>query len=165
VIRKSHWMNAGLLFLAATVLAGCLVNQQEQHKRDMLSFLQKSMGEYENDSGKLFIAPVYARMIGLDTFYLERTTPRATTGRLVALEISPDGEKIVQYSYVFAEQGRWLDLRRQPELLSALLPQDVRAAGTCDIQLSEDLNSITYTCGGSPPMTYQRVQHAPAETE
>ena len=165
MIRKQHWMNAGLSFLAATALAGCLVNQQEQHKRDMLSFLQKSMGEYESDTGKLFIAPVYARMIGLDTFYLERTTPKGTTGRLVALEISPDGEKVVQYSYLFAEQGRWLDLRRQPELLSALLPQDVRAAGTCDIQLSEDLNSITYTCGGSPPMTYRRIQHAPAETE
>ena len=160
MIRKNHWMNAGLLFLAATVLAGCLVNQQEQHKRDMLSFLQKSMGEYENDTGKLFIAPVYARMIGLDTFYMERTTPKGTSGRLVALELSGDGEKVVQYAYVFAEQNRWRELRANPELLSALLPQDVRAAGTCDIKLADDLNSLSYSCGGSEPMTYQRVQHA-----
>jgi hypothetical protein len=94
---------------------------------------------------------------------MERTTPKGTSGRLVALELSGDGKKVVQYSYVFAEQNRWRELRANPELLSALLPQDVRAAGTCDIKLAEDLNSLTYSCGGSEPMTYQRVQHAVPE--
>jgi hypothetical protein len=152
------WKSVGVLMLAALAV-GC-VNQQEQHKRDMLDFLKKSMGEWQNDNGTLFIAPVYARMIGLDTFYMERTTPRGTSGRLVALELSGDGKKVIQYSYTFTEQNRWRELRANSELLSALLPQDVRAAGTCDIKLAEDLNSLSYSCGGSEPMTYQRVQHA-----
>jgi hypothetical protein len=153
--------NVGVLLMAA-MAAGC-VNQQEQHKRDMLEFLQKSMGEWKNETGELFIAPVYARMIGLDTFYLERTTPKGTTGRLVALEITPDGERVVQFSYTFAEQNRWRELRAHPELLSALLPQDVRAAGTCDIKLAEDNNSLSYSCAGSPPTDYKRVMHVPAD--
>jgi hypothetical protein len=157
-MRRGRWRTLGVLVLAAALGAGC-VNQQEQHKRDMLDFLKKSMGEWSNEEGTLFIAPVYARMIGLDTFYMERTTPRGTSGRLVALELSGDGEKVVQYSYVFAEQNRWRELRANPELLSALLPQDVRAAGTCDIKLADDLNSLTYSCGGSAPVTYTRVQH------
>jgi len=157
-MHERRWKIVGVLVLAA-IVGGC-VNQQEQHKRDMLDFLKKSMGEWKSETGDLFIAPVYARMIGLDTFYMERTTPKGTSGRLVALELSGDGEKVIQYSYTFAEQNRWRELRANPELLSALLPQDVRAAGTCDIKLAEDLNSLSYSCGGSEPMTYQRVQHA-----
>jgi len=156
-MRMRRWTSLGVLVLMVT--GGC-VNQQEQHKRDMLDFLAKSRGEWHNEDSTLFIAPVYARMIGLDTFYMERTTPKGTSGRLIALEMSGDGEKVIQYSYVFAEQNRWRELRANPELLSALLPQDVRAAGTCDIKLADDLNSLSYSCGGSAPMTYQRVQHA-----
>jgi hypothetical protein len=156
-MRRHRWTSPGVIALAA-LLGGC-VNQQEQHKRDMVDFLQKSMGEWQSEDGSLFIAPVYARMIGLDTFYMERTTPKGTNGRLVALELSPNGEKVVQYSYVFVEQNRWRELRSNPELLSALLPQDVRAAGTCDIKLAEDLNSLSYSCGGGAPMTYTRVKH------
>ena len=107
----------------------------------------------------LFIAPVYARMIALDTVYVERTTAAGTSGRLVALEISGDGERVVQIAYVFTTQGQWRNLREQPELFSALLPNDVRPAGTCDIKLADDMNSISYSCGGSPPVSYQRVHH------
>jgi hypothetical protein len=35
----------------------------------------------------------------------------------------------------------------------------VRAAGSCDIKLADDRNSITYSCGGSAPETYARVLH------
>jgi hypothetical protein len=35
----------------------------------------------------------------------------------------------------------------------------VRPAGTCDIKLTEDLNTLSYSCGGSPPLSYTRVQH------
>jgi hypothetical protein len=38
-----------------------------------------------------------------------------------------------------------------------LLPKDVRPAGTCDIQPSEDMNSLTYSCGGTPPETFRRT--------
>ena len=55
------------------------------------------------------------------------------------------------------------NLLAQPELLSALQPNDVRPAGSCDIQLAEDLNSITYSCAGSTPTVYQRVHPAAPE--
>ena len=154
-----QWTKASLLLLLAATVVGC-VNETEMRKRDARDFLQKSTGEYTNEAGELlFIAPVYARMIGFDTFYLERSTPRGPSQRLVALESSPDGEKLLQFSYAFTQPAQWREVRAHPELLTALQPNDVRPAGTCDIKLSDDLNSITYSCGGSPPQDYKRVQH------
>ena len=98
------------------------------------------------------MVPVYARMIGLDTMYLERTTRNGTTGRLLALERSPDGEKVVQFSYVFTQPGQWRNLIAQPELLSALQPNDVRPAGTCDI-----------TGGRGPELTDLQLRRRPAD--
>ena len=140
--------------------AGC-VNQRELTKRDIQKFLQTAAGEYQDAAGgKLFMAPVYARMIGLDTMYVERTTGAGTSGRLISLEIGRN-DKIVQLAYVFAQQNQWRNLREQPELFSALMIQDVRPAGTCDIQLSADYNTLTYSCSGSPPAKYARVHHPP----
>ncbi len=148
-----------LLLLSAFVLVAC-VNETEMRKRDAKMFLQNSTGEYVNEAGELlFIAPVYARMIGFDTFYLERATARGPSQRLITLESSPDGEKLMQFSYAFTQPAQWREVRSHPELLTALQPNDVRPAGTCDIKLTQDLNSLTYTCGGSPPMNYTRVQH------
>jgi hypothetical protein len=154
-----RWTKASLLLLLAATVVGC-VNETEMRKRDARDFLQKSTGEYVNEAGELlFIAPVYARMIGFDTFYLERATPRGPSQRLVALESSPDGEKLLQFSYAFTQPAQWREVRAHPELLAALQPNDVRPAGTCDIKLTEDLNTLSYSCGGSPPMSYKRVQH------
>jgi hypothetical protein len=148
-----------LLLSLALVAAGC-VNERELRKREITKFQQTAAGEYTNEAGEiLFIVPVYARMIALDTVYVERTTSAGTSGRIVALEISGDGERVVQIAYVFTTQNQWRNLREQPELFSALLPNDVRPAGTCDNKLAEDMNSITYSCGGSPPVSYQRVHH------
>ena len=154
---------ASLLLLLVSMIAAC-VNETEMRKRDIQHFLQTAMGEYNNEAGeRLVMVPVHARMIGLDTMYLERTTRNGTTGRLLALERSPDGEKIVQFSYVFTQPGQWRNLIEQPELLSSLQPNDVRPAGTCDITVAEDLNSLSYSCGGAPPTSYQRVQPAVIE--
>lgn len=151
--------NAGLLLLLAGLLLAC-VNAHEMRKRDIQHFQQTATGEYRNDAGDtLVMVPVYARMIGIDTMYVERTTRNGTSGRLLALEPSQDNSKIVFLSYVFTQQTQWRNLLSQPELLSALQPNDVRAAGTCDITLSEDLNSVTYSCGGNPPQTYKRLPH------
>ncbi len=151
---------ATLLLLLASVIAAC-VNETEMRKRDIQNFLQTATGEYHNDAGeRLVMVPVYARMIGLDTMYLERTTRNGTTGRLLTLERSPDGEKVVQFSYVFTQPTQWRNLIEQPELLSSLQPNDVRPAGTCDITVAEDLNSLSYSCGGAPPTGYQRVKQA-----
>ena len=158
-----RFANAALLTSLAVAVSAC-VNQHEMRKRDIQHFLQTASGEYNNEAGdRLVLVPVYARMIGLDTMYLERTTAKGTSGRLLALEVSGDNDKFVQLSYVFTQQGQWRNLLAQPELLSALQPNDVRPAGTCDIKLADDMNSISYSCGGSPPTTYQRVHHAAPE--
>jgi hypothetical protein len=153
-----QWVLPCLLTLLVAT-AAC-VNEREMRKRDAQKFLQNSTGEYTNDAGELlFIAPVYARMIGFDTFYLERSTPRGPSQRLVALEPSQDGEKLVQFSYAFTQPAQWREVRAHPELLTALQPADVRPAGTCDIKLTDDLNSLSYSCAGSEPQVYKRVHH------
>jgi len=157
--RMHRWMSSCAIAVLAVALVAC-VNAQEQMKRDIQKFLGSAAGEYVNTSGdSLMVAPVYARMIALDTLYIERTSASGgTSGRLISLEAGRD-KKILQLAYGFTQQGQWRNLREQPELFTALLPKDVRAAGTCDIKLSEDRNQITYSCGGSAPETYTRVLH------
>jgi len=156
-------MKSCLVLLAAMTFAAC-VNQRELNKRQIQKYMQTWAGEYHNDAGEdLLMVPIYSRMIGLDTIYVERTTAAGTSGRIISLETSSDGSRIVQLAYVFQQQNQWRNLREQPELFSALLPKDVRPAGTCDIKLAEDMNSVDYSCGGSKPTTYQRVQHQPLD--
>ena len=38
----------------------------------------------------------------------------------------------------FTQEGQWRNLRENPELFTALLPKDVRPAGTCDIKPAAD---------------------------
>ena len=98
-----RWMKPCVLLPLSLATVAC-VNETEMRKRDAKQFLQNSTGEYTNEAGELlFIAPVYARMIGFDTFYLERGTARGPSQRLVALEASPDGEKLMQFSYAFTQ--------------------------------------------------------------
>jgi hypothetical protein len=150
-------MKTCLVLLAATALGAC-VNQQELTKREIQKFMQQAVGEFKNEAGEqLVMVPVYSRMIGMDTVYVERTTAAGTSGRIVSLEVGKNG--IVQLAYVFVQQNQWRNLRENPELFSALLPKDVRPAGTCDIKIADDRNSVTYTCGGAPPTSYQRVVH------
>ena len=155
-----RWIKPLLLVSLSLAVAGC-VQEREMRKREIAKFMQTATGEYRNDAGDtLILVPVYARMISLDTMYVERTTAKGTSGRLLALEISSDGEHVVQMSYVFTQQMQWRNLINQPELLSALQPNDVRPAGSCDIKLSDDSNSISYACAGGTPQSYKRVQHA-----
>jgi CpeT/CpcT family protein DUF1001 len=155
-----RWIKPILLSSLVLAVAGC-VQDREMRKREIAKFMQTVVGEYRNDAGDtLVMVPVYARMIGLDTLYVERTTPKGTSGRLVSMEISSDGNHVVQMSYVFTQQAQWRNLIAQPELLSALQPNDVRPAGSCDIKLAEDSNSVSYVCAGGTPQTYKRVQHA-----
>jgi hypothetical protein len=148
-----------LLLLPALLLAAC-VNDATQRKQEIQKFQQTATGEFVNDAGdRIVMVPVYARMIGMDTMYLERTSKNGTTQRLLVLEPSGDGEKVMQLSYVFTQPAQWRNLLEHPELLSSLQPNDVRPAGTCNIVLAEDMNSVSYACGNNPPQTYNRVQH------
>jgi hypothetical protein len=151
------WQTLLAIALCATLTA--CVNQQEKTKREIQKFMSYVAGEYVNEAGDtLVVAPVYARMIAMDTIYVERTSGQGTSGRLIELAPGKKGS-ILQVAYSFTQSGQWRNLREQPELFTALLPKDVRAAGTCDLKLADDRNSISYSCGGSTPVKYNRVLH------
>ncbi|MEJ0086600.1 MAG: hypothetical protein WDO72_13010 [Pseudomonadota bacterium] len=156
-MNHKRW-RTGIAVLLFATLAAC-VNQQERTKRDIQKFMSYVAGEYVSHAGDtLVIAPVYSRMIAMDTVYVERTSGEGTSGRLIELAPGKKGT-ILQIAYSFTQQGQWRNLREQPELFSALLPKDVRAAGTCDIKLAEDRNSLDYSCGGAKSVNYTRVLH------
>jgi hypothetical protein len=87
---------------------------------------------------------------------VERQDANGVSGRLLNLQMSPDSQKVLQRAYVFTQDGQWRNIRENPELLTALLPKDVRPAGTCDIQVSADSNAVSYSCGGSEPENFRR---------
>ena len=95
-------------------------------------------------------------MVTDESIYIERHDANGIFGRLLDLKISADGKKVLQFALTFTQEGQWRNLRENPELFTALLPKDVRPAGTCDIQPAEDLNSVSYSCGGSKPEIFRR---------
>ena len=146
---------SGALALAV-VLAGC-VNQQQQDIQMVDDFKRNTAGEYRSDSGaQLFIAPVRSRMVTDESMYIELHDANGIYGRLLDLKVSADGKKVLQLALTFTQEGQWRNLRENPELFTALLPKDVRSAGTCDIQPAEDRNSVSYSCGGSKPEIFRR---------
>ncbi|HWN48208.1 MAG TPA: hypothetical protein VNM71_12675 [Steroidobacteraceae bacterium] len=146
---------SGALALAA-VLAGC-VNQQQQDIQTVDEFKRNTAGQYRSDNGaQLFIVPVRSRMVTDESMYIELHDANGIYGRLLDLKISADGEKVLQLALTFTQEGQWRNLRENPELFTALLPKDVRPAGTCDIQPAEDHNSVSYSCGGSKPEVFTR---------
>jgi len=146
---------SGALALAA-VLAGC-VNQQQQDIQMVDDFKRNTAGQYRSDSGaQLFIAPVRSRMVTDESMYIELHDANGIFGRLLDLKVSADGKKVLQLALTFTQEGQWRNLRENPELFTALLPKDVRPAGSCDIQPAEDHNSVSYSCGGSKPEVFTR---------
>jgi hypothetical protein len=145
-----------LLPLMTLALAGCVTREQKNRKA-VEEFKQATAGTWQSASGaELTIVPVRARMVTDEAVYVERRDASGVFGRLLNLELSADGRKIVQKALTFTQEGQWRNLREQPELFTALLPKDVRPAGTCDVQPSADQNSVSYSCGGSPPETFRR---------
>src|SRR6186713_2306426 len=109
--RMNHklWQTGIAVVLLAT-LTGC-VNQQEQTKRDIQKFMSYVAGEYVSQAGDtLVVAPVYARMVAMDTVYVERTSGQGTSGRLIELAPGKNGT-ILQVAYSFTQQGQWRNLR------------------------------------------------------
>jgi hypothetical protein len=144
---------AGLLGVA---LAGC-VTREQKNRRAVEEFKQATAGTWRSASGaELTIVPVRARMVTDEAVYVERRDANGVFGRLLNLELSADGQKIVQRALTFTQEGQWRNLREQPEMFTALLPKDVRPAGTCDIRPAPDQNSVSYSCGGSPPEQFTR---------
>ena len=151
---------SGAVALALAIgLPGCMTTEAEQ-KADIEEFRQSTSGVFQNDSGaELFLAPVRARMVTDEAMYVEHRDPSGNTlGWLLNIEYSADGKKIIQRALTFTQEGQWRNLRENPELFTALLPKDVRPAGMCDIQPSEDRNSISFSCRGGKPETFHRKQ-------
>ena len=146
-----------LIFCFSAGLAGCVT--QEKHDFQMIAdFQRNTTGQYRSDSGAmLYIVPVRSRMVTDESMYIERHDPDGSIfGRLLDLKISEDGRKVTQAALTFTQEGQWRNLRENPELFTALLPKDVKPAGSCDIQPAEDLNSVSYSCGGSSPEIFKR---------
>jgi len=147
-----------LAMLLGAAGAGC-VNQQQKNRVAVETFRQTSAGEWVSASGaQLTIAPVRARMVTDEAIYVERRDARGVLSRLVNVALSKDGKKLIQTALAFTQDGQWRNLREQPELFTALLPKDVRPAGTCDIKVADDANSVSYSCGGSAPETFTRAR-------
>jgi hypothetical protein len=145
--------------LALAVLTAC--ETQEQQRRTLVEhFQQMTAGEWRNESGaRLFVAPVRARMVSDEAIYVERHAANGDVfARLIAIEGSADGKKVLQRALTFTQEGQWRNLREAPEMFTALLPKDVRGAGTCDISVTDDANELSYSCSGSPPEKFNRVQ-------
>src|SRR6185369_6495828 len=98
--RNRLWVTLTAIALAATLCA--CVNKAEQSKRDIQKFMASVAGEYLSATGDtLIVAPVYARMIALDTIYVERTSVNGgTSGRLIELAQGKSG-KILMLAYGF----------------------------------------------------------------
>ena len=156
---KTAQRNACALTLLAgftASLTGC-VTQEVKDKEAVEAFKHDTAGQYRSDSGaQLYIVPVRSRMVTDESIYIERHDANGIYGRLLDLHISADGKKVLQSALTFTQEGQWRNLRENPELFTALLPKDVRPAGTCDIQPAEDRNSVSYSCGGSKPEIFRR---------
>jgi hypothetical protein len=142
---------------ALTVLAGC-ASQQVKDKAAVEKFKQDVTGQYVNEvtGATLFIVPIRARMVTDEALYVERQDGTAVMSRIVNIVMDEAG-KIRLGALTFTQEGQWRDLRENPELMTALLPKDVRPAGTCDITPGKDDNSISFSCGGSAAETYKRL--------
>ncbi|HEX6638193.1 MAG TPA: hypothetical protein VF033_11095 [Steroidobacteraceae bacterium] len=151
-------LRAAALILLAVALAGC-VTREQKNRAAIEQFKQATAGTWESTGGaELTIVPVRARMVTDEAVYVERRDANGVFGRLLNIEVGADGKKIVQRALTFTQDNQWRNLREQPELFTALLPKDVRPAGTCDIQPAADANSVSYSCGGSAPERFTRKQ-------
>lgn len=154
---RSGKIVSAALACAALLLAGGCKNAQVKGKEAVQRFQEATAGEWRSERGaSLVIIPVRSRMVTDESIYVELTDTHGTVGWLVALDWSPKKKVILQRALTFAQEGQWRNLRQTPELFTALLPKDVKPAGTCDIQSSADSNSVSYSCGGSAAETFRR---------
>ncbi|HEX4025498.1 MAG TPA: CpcT/CpeT family chromophore lyase [Steroidobacteraceae bacterium] len=134
---------------AAFALAGCA--SQARHEQAAFEQLKQALpGVYESGSQgsahaaasadqsvTLSIVPAAAQLIG-DTVYFVRQTP-ADNARLVlsqgiwALTLEPKSGRILQRSYLLKDPRRWVGAAQEPDLLVAILPQDLQPLASCDL--------------------------------
>jgi hypothetical protein len=157
-MRASKVMGALSICVALSFAAGCK-NAQVKGKEAVQRFQEAAAGEWVSARGAtLVILPVRSRMVTDESIYVEITDQHGTVGWLVALDWAPKKKVVLQRALTFTQEGQWRNLRQAPELFTALLPKDVKPAGTCDIKTAADQNSVSYSCGGTPPEAFRRKQ-------
>jgi hypothetical protein len=142
--------------LLPALLLGACVTAEQKAKDAIEDYKTEVSGQFATEAGAtLFITPVRARMVTDEALYIERHVGTGVMVRIANILVNKKGEIKLQ-ALAFTSDNQWRDLRENPELLTSLLPKDVRPAGTCDIKPAEDKNSVTFSCGGAAPEKYLR---------
>jgi CpeT/CpcT family (DUF1001) len=146
------------LALGGLWLGGCAGMKESRTEDAQFTALQKLLpGSYDNalqvrsDANKgaagahaaveLTIVRADAAMIGKAVFYVRQTAAhdpqRVLSQRIWVLgraqELHTKVPHVEQHLYLFKEPQRWLDVADQPELLQALLPEDLRQLTGCEL--------------------------------
>jgi len=150
------------LALGAMGLGGCAGMKQSRAEDAQFTALQKLLpGRYDNASQvsadaragaagahaaiELVIVRAEADLIGKAVFYVRQSAAndpqRVLSQRIWVLgraqEVRTKVSHVEQRIYLFKEPQRWLDVSDAPELLQALMPEDLRQLSGCELLWSK----------------------------
>jgi hypothetical protein len=150
------------LALGALGLEGCASMKQSRAEDAQFTALQKLLpGRYDNASQvsadaragaagahaaiELVIVRADADLIGKAVFYVRQSAAndpqRVLSQRIWVLgraqEVRTKVSHVEQRIYLFKEPQRWLDVGDAPELLQALMPEDLRQLSGCELLWSK----------------------------
>jgi hypothetical protein len=125
---------------AMVLVAGGCASEKAAREAELATLATELPGEYVSEApdrpGKLSILPIRAGLIGKQLLYLEWADGAggAPERRILSLEINSE-KKLVQRASDFVDPPRWRAGLQQPELFLSLVPEDLRAAGRCNLRL------------------------------
>jgi hypothetical protein len=155
--RVTNRFFRGATCVLVLVASGC-ASEKAAREAELATLAADLPGEYVSEApdrpGKLSILPIRAGLIGKQLLYLEWAdgVGGKPERRILALEVNSE-KKLVQRASDFVDPPRWRAALQQPELFLSLVPEDLRAAGRCNLELTESATRLTYACGAvSVPM-------------
>jgi hypothetical protein len=157
----ASWLVRGALCALVLAVSGC-ASEKAAREAELATLAADLPGEYVSEApdrpGKLSILPIRAGLIGKQLLYLEWAdgVGGAPQRRILALEINSE-KQLVQRVSDFVDPPRWRAALQQPELFLSLVPEDLRAAGRCKLELTESATRLMYACGAvNVPMRRER---------
>jgi hypothetical protein len=149
-----HALRRGLLLAAAALLlAGCVSAAHEEKKPEIqlaqitrwLPGSYTNLAQHDADvrSGKqphealaISIVPIDSPIMGLNTFYLQESAAddpqRIMRQQVLTFEVNERGRLREQVANL-VDPRRWRDGPQNPELLTALVTEDLAPLGGCDL--------------------------------
>lgn len=142
-----------VLCVEILLLVGCS-GALELRRAELAQLAEWLPGRYDNveqataagataqrhESLAVVIVPVYAPALGERVFYSQEMAAddarRVLGQRLLAFEAA--GQGIVQRVYLLEDPLRWRDGHSNPDLFKALVPDDVRPLGGCELIWKKD---------------------------